>query len=82
MSMDRSSGFPAKARLPGQVGEKPMAELPRPLDETPTTAAVLITALLPLGEAPSRGFASLADDRWLPGPGLRGAWRRIRGMLG
>jgi hypothetical protein len=62
---ERFTRSPAKARLPGQAGEEPAAEvsLKPPLApdemqapggeltaEVPSTAAELVTALLPLGD--------------------------------
>ena len=65
---ERSARSPAKARLPRQAGEEPAAEVslkpsPAPDEmqvpaeelaaEIPSTAAELVTALLPLGDLPT-----------------------------
>lgn len=70
-SMKKSSGSPATARPPDQVGEPP-AELslkpPEPVDEMPTTAAELVAALLPLGKAPvGKSFGSSAINQRFAG---------------
>jgi hypothetical protein len=78
---ERFSRSPAKARLPGQAGEEPAAEVslkPPGLSdeirapaeelavEMPSTAAELVPALLPLGDSLTwQEMGSAAENRWL-----------------
>jgi hypothetical protein len=76
---ERFSRSPAEARLPGQAGEEPAAEVslkaPGPPDEIrvtaedlvmPSTAAELFLALFPLGDLlPGQEKGGATWNRWL-----------------